>query len=243
MEAEIFALLGFHGRQSDFRVDDAVADFVRKNVEVQRERANVSGRLVVVSDLHEAITHQGVIEFRQYDDFQALEVVPEMPFDAAPEIMLPDVQYEADNGVDMSNLKLRAARLQMVEVTVRVRHCGRLDLAVPRGRIRHRKAGPHRCSVGPGFADGLDDIHTIVSGSRPHRPGGRRNPDGLGLVERGDIRRLREHPESCPRAVPVRGFGDRHSSPPPTFNHRPVAVYSRGRPANRLPSCCLADFL
>ena len=154
---------------ADDGIDDAVPDLMRNHVEVQAERLDAAVLGLMDADLQEAVAHEGVFQkVALNDQFQPVEVAPEMPGDRMAEIFLPHVQREAYRAEQMRGLEFRSFRRDVVEMTVAIGQRGREAVSRPgRHQVERIAAQIFGQAVGKLLADGIDDIHAIVARAGP----------------------------------------------------------------------------
>ena len=174
VKTEILPCFGFGHRHADLGINNTVADFMRKDIEVQRVRQVRTRLAVEISHLDEAKSGLGVVPVIQQDQFQPREDMRKMPFDLAPEITFPDIQHPVHRAEQVGAFELPRARFQVIEVALCVGQNRRISISIPGRQVQVRLTpGILMYAVGMGFGNGIDDEHTVVRRTGTHRTGWR----------------------------------------------------------------------
>ena len=195
MEAVIVVHHPFGVREPDDRIDDRMANLMADDIEIQTEGAVFAVIEMITADLHEAITHGGIVEARHDEEFHAIVPIAEMPVDWLVEVALPNVEDETGGTIEMRHLELRRADLQMIEVALFIGKSRRMGGAPPGGRELFAARADAR-AIGDELVVGVDRVHPLIGRPRSDCAGRRRYLDSLGLTRIFQERWLREQEES-----------------------------------------------
>ena len=122
-------------------------------------------------NLHKPVAGVGVIEPRQDHDLELLIIVGEMPFDAAAEIALPDVEHEAHRPEDMRFGELGRADGDCVEVPFVIWADRTMDPSAEGWEIEPRRAErPRIDAIGVALVDRQNETHPLIRRTRAYRP-------------------------------------------------------------------------
>ncbi len=189
-------------RQSHFREQQAVAEFMGDDIEVEPIGLVLTGIVLLLPELHIAVARLRILPGDHRDQLEALVALLELPRHRSPEIALEDVQDPAQRPIDMHRDELAAVDRIVIEMAVR----SGLDR-----RISFACVGRHvGMFVGHSLFDRIHHIHPIVGRTRRDRACRRREPDQLRLGEAGEEWRLREQPHLCAEIPDSTVVCDRH---------------------------------
>ena len=134
LEAQVGGGHVLRRRRADDREDDAVPELVRQDVEVERERMFAIVLVDAEPGLDETVAGLRVVPVEMRDQLEPGVVVGEVPVDRTPEIVLPDVENEADGAVHVGGVELARAHFEVIEMAVRSGRTGACTGPVNGGR-------------------------------------------------------------------------------------------------------------
>ena len=117
VEAEVFALGGSVGWRPDLGSDDQMPDLMGDDVEIQR-KGKAPTLEKIRAKLEKAETGLGVVVRRDERDLQSVQIFPEVPWNDAAKIALPDVEHEPYTAENVRPLEGPRARGEIVKMTL-----------------------------------------------------------------------------------------------------------------------------